>query len=563
MSGRRQTRCHGIGTLSGQIDLLTPFVSSSAPPSHTIVIGAGLAGLTTTLDLLDQGHRVTLLDRDEADRLGGLGLHAFGGMALVDTPLQRFNRINDSAEIALADWLAFAEFEPGDVWPRRWAEHYVQHCVPEVYEWLRRYGIRFIPAVQWVERGWMTRGNTLPRYHVLWGTSRHMVLTLIEALKQHPNRDLLTLLARHRVDGLLSNSDGVEGCHGMDERLERPFELRADAVVVATGGITGDLQRVRQHWPQGWGQAPATLLNGSHPHADGRMHDAIGHMGGAVTHLDQMWNYAAGVRHPRPHFPGHGLSLIPAKSGLWLDPDGQRIGPVPFVTGFDTYDMVAQIARSQWPWTWQVLNRRIADKELAASGAEHNQHIRDRRPVALLMQMLNGNRELVDELLEQCPDFVAADNLTDLARRMNMVAGDGRISAAKLREQIQPYDDQIKRGPRLHNDDQLRRIEQLRRWPGDRFRTCRYQAILDPSAGPLIAIRCQLLTRKSTGGIQTNLQSRALDQQGQPISGLYAVGEAAGFGGGGANGRKSLEGTFLSGCILTAHAAARHIHSAA
>ena len=530
--------------------------------AHTLVIGAGLAGLTTALDLLDKGHHVALVDRDDDAHLGGLGLHAFGGMALVDTPLQRLNRIHDSAEIALADWLAFAEFGPQDVWPRRWAEHYIQRCVPEVYEWLRQFGIRFIPAVQWVERGWMTRGNTLPRYHVLWGTSRHMVLTLLAALRQHPHRDRLSVHTRHRVDGLLgglSGTKGITGCHGVNLADERPFELRANAVVVATGGITGDLERVRQHWPAGWGQAPRTLLNGSHPHADGRMHDAISAMGGAVTHLDQMWNYAAGVRHPRPHFPGHGLSLIPAKSGLWLDPDGHRIGPVPFVTGFDTYEMVAQIARAQWPWTWQVLNRRIAEKELAASGAEHNQHIRDRRPLALLLQMLRGNPDLVDELLEQCPDFVQAGNLTDLARRMNQVTGDGRISASTLRQQIQPFDDQIRRGPRLHNDDQLRRIEHMRRWPGDRFRTCNYQPILDPSAGPLIAIRCQLLTRKSTGGIQTDLQSRVLDTQGQAIEGLYAVGEAAGFGGGGANGRKSLEGTFLSGCILTAHAAARHI----
>lgn len=534
-------------------------MTSSSTAAHTLVIGAGLAGLTTTLDLLDKGHRVILIDRDDAAQLGGLGLHAFGGMALVDTPLQRLNRIQDSAEIALADWLAFAEFGPQDHWPRRWAEHYMQRCVPEVYEWLKGFGIRFIPAVQWVERGWMTRGNTLPRYHVLWGTSRHMVLTLLQALRQHPHRDRLTIRAQHRVDGLLSDPTGITGCHGVDLTDARPFELHANAVVVATGGITGDLDRVRQHWPADWGSAPSTLLNGSHPHADGRMHDAISGMGGAVTHLDQMWNYAAGVRHPRPHFPGHGLSLIPAKSALWLDPDGRRIGPVPFVTGFDTHEMVAQIARSQWPWTWQVLNRRIAEKELAASGAEHNQHIRDRRVLALLLQMWRGNPELVDELLAQCPDFVQASNLTDLARRMNQVTGDGRISADTLLRQIRPYDDQIRRGPRLHNDDQLRRIEHMRRWPGDRFRTCDYQAILDPSAGPLIAIRCQLLTRKSTGGIQTDLQSRVLDTQGRPIEGLYAVGEAAGFGGGGSNGRKSLEGTFLSGCILTAHAAARHI----
>ncbi len=527
--------------------------------SHVIVIGAGLAGLTTTLDLLDRGHQVTLVDRDAEASLGGLGLHAFGGMALVDTPLQRLNRIHDSADIAWQDWLAFADFQPQDTWPRRWAQHYVQRCVPEVYEWLRGFGIRFIPAVQWVERGWMTRGNTLPRYHVLWGTSRHMMLSLLQAMRQHPRRQRLRIHVRHRVDKLLMGPSGATGCQGQDEQAQCPFELQADAVVVATGGITGDLRRVRQHWPVDWGAPPPTLLNGSHPNADGLLHDAVAAAGGLLTHLDHMWNYAAGVRHPRPHFPGHGLSLIPAKSALWLDPDGQRIGPVPFVTGFDTHDMVAQIARAQWPWTWQVLNRRIAERELAASGAEHNQHIRDRRLPALLWQMLRGNRELVDELLGQCPDFVQGRDLDELAQRMNALAGNARITAHTLREQIQPFDDQIRRGPRLHNDDQLRRIAQLRRWPGDRIRTCAYQPIVDPAAGPLIAIRCQLLTRKSTGGIQTDLQSRVLDTQGQAIPGLYAVGEAAGFGGGGANGRKSLEGTFLSGCILTAHAAARHL----
>lgn len=532
---------------------------TSRSSAHTIVVGAGLAGLCTTLDLLDLGHKVDLIDREAHSQLGGLGLHAFGGMALVDTPLQRLLGVQDSAEIALGDWLAFADFAPDDIWPRRWAEHYVSRCVPEVYEWLRRYGLHFIPAVQWVERGWMTRGNTLPRYHVLWGTAQHMTRTLLKALHAHPRRNLLTVMPGHRVDGLLQAHGRITGCHGVNELRQQPFAHRADAVLIATGGVTGDLARVRQHWPGEWGTAPQHLLNGSHPHADGRLHDAVSAMGGAVTHLDQMWNYAAGIDHPRPHFPGHGLSLIPAKSALWLDPDGQRIGPVPFVTGFDTHEMVAQIARAQWPWTWQVLNRRIATRELAASGAEHNQHIRDRRLPALLWQMLRGNHELVDELVTLCPDVIQAGDVTELAHRMNALTGDDRIQADTLLAQIQPYDDQIAREPRLHNDDQLRRIEQLRRWPGERLRTCRYQAILDPTAGPLMAIRCRLLTRKSMGGIQTDLHSRVLDMQGQPIEGLYAAGEAAGFGGGGANGRKSLEGTFLSGCILTGRAAARHI----
>lgn len=523
---------------------------------QTVIVGAGVAGLVACLGLLDKGHPVVMVDRCTAAGIGGLGLHAFGGMLLVNTPLQRLNRIRDSAELALADWLRFAEFGDDDVWPRQWAERYVDRCIPDVYEWLGRQGVRFIPAVQWVERGWMTPGNSVPRYHVIWGTSRHMVHTIMKAIEHHPHRHLLQWRTQHRVDQLSWANGNVVGCTGVDEASGQAFEIQGRAVVVATGGITGDLARVRKHWPADWGRAPDTLLKGSHPAADGRMHDAVAAGGGMVTHLDQMWNYAAGVRHPAPHFPGHGLSLIPTRSALWLDPDGRRIGPVPFVTGFDTFDMVAQIAQEGWPWTWQVLNMRIARKELAASGAEHNPNIRDRRILAFARQMLLGNNDLVNELLTRCPDVVQGQTLEELAQRMNAINGDSSIQASTLRQQIEPYDAQIHRGPKLHNDDQLRRIEHLRRWTGDRVRTCAYQPILDPDAGPLMAIRCQLLTRKSTGGIQTNLQSQVLQSNGQAIGGLYAVGEAAGFGGGGSNGRKSLEGTFLSGCLLTAQAAA-------
>jgi predicted oxidoreductase len=275
-----------------------------------------------------------------------------------------------------------------------------------------------------------------------------------------------------------------------------------------------------------------------------------------------MWNYAAGVHHPRPRFEGHGLSLIPSRTAIWTDPEGRRIGPVPFVTAFDTLHMVEHIARAQWPYTWQVLNRRIAERELAASGSEHNAAIRDRSVVGFAWRMLRGDRALVDELLSQCQDFVQAPDLATLAERMNALAGDRRVTVEALSASVLPYDAQMRRGPRFHNDDQLRRIAQLRQWTGDRVRTCKFQPIVDPAAGPLIAIRCHLLTRKSTGGIQTDLHSRVLDAGGAPLPGLYAAGEAAGFGGGGSNGRGSLEGTFLSGCILTAQAAASHIADA-
>ncbi|HEX5373767.1 MAG TPA: FAD-binding dehydrogenase [Aquabacterium sp.] len=535
---------------------------ASALRTETLVVGGGLTGIVATLELLSAGRQVMLVDRGEESQLGGLALQAFGGMALVDTPLQRLSGIRDSAELALQDWLGFAHFGPEDVWPRRWAEHYVSRCVPEVYDWLKTWGLRFIPAVQWVERGLMKPGNSVPRYHVLWGTSRHMTLTLLQALWRHPRRAALTVRSRCRVTALSRQGARIQGCEAVDERTGQPLSIEAEQVLIAAGGITGDLSRVRRHWPADWGVAPPdTLLNGSHPWADGSLHDATRAVGGQVTHLDWMWNYAAGVRHPHAQFEGHGLSLIPAKSGLWLDPLGRRIGPMPLVTGFDTREMVAQIARAAWPHTWQVLNRRIAERELAASGAEHNPLIRDRRALAFAWQMLRGNASLIDELLAHCPDVVQAPTLESLAERMNAIAGPAgpQVDAQTLAQEIAPYDAQIRRGPRFHNDEQLRRIAQLRRWLGDRMRTCDPAPLLDPAAGPLIAIRCQLLTRKSMGGIQTDLDSRVLDAGGQAIEGLYAAGEAAGFGGGGANGEGSLEGTFLSGCILTARAAARHM----
>jgi len=527
-----------------------------------VVVGAGLAGLVTALQLLDRGLRVALVEKGDEAALGGLARQAFGGMMLVDTPLQRRARIPDSAELALADWLGFARFGPEDVWPRRWAEHYIERCVPDVYEWLRRLGVRFIPAVQWVERGWMRPGNSLPRYHVVWGTGQFLAERVLLALRHHPQAGRLHWLLHHRVDALLREGGAVVGCRGERTDPGRAFELRASAVVVSGGGITGDLARVRRHWPPEWGGPPPVLLNGSHPAADGKLHDAVGAIGGRVTHLEQMWNYAAGVHHPNPRFDGHGLSLIPPRTAVWTDPEGRRIGPVPFVTAFDTLQMVEHISRQGWPWTWQILNRRIARRELAASGAEHNPLIRERRMLAFAWQMLRGNSPLADELLAHCRDFVQAEDLATLAGRMNRLTGDDRVSASALTESIAPYDAQMRRGRRFHNDDQLRRLAQLRQWPGDRLRTCDFQPIVDERAGPLIAIRCHVLTRKSTGGIQTDLHSRVLGDNGEPLPGLYAAGEAAGFGGGGCNGRGSLEGTFLSGCILTAQAAAAHIAGA-
>jgi len=334
------------------------------------------------------------------------------------------------------------------------------------------------------------------------------------------------------------------------EATAADFEVEAEAVVIAAGGINGDIDRVRAHWHQDWGRPPEVILNGAHRFADGRLHDAAAHAGAAVTHLDWQWNYAAGVRHWRPRKPGHGLSLVPPKSALWLNWRGERIGPMPLVTGYDTHDLVAQVCRQERAYSWQLLNRKIALRELAVSGSEFNPAFRDRRRLAVARDLLLGNRWLYEELTSNCEDFVVADTLPELVERMNEVVGDASVDLGAVTEAATRYDERIDLGPRFHNDEQLRHIEFARRWPGDRLRTCKAQKILDRKAGPLVAIREFIISRKSMGGLQTDLESRVLDRQGHPVPGLFAAGETAGFGGGGMSGKRSLEGTFLGGCIL-------------
>lgn len=519
--------------------------------SEVIVIGGGIAGICAALELLDAGRRVLLLERDTADNFGGLAKESFGGIFLVGTPEQRRAGIRDSPELALADWHAFGELDSNDRWPCAWAEAYVQRCHDEVGVWLRSRGVGFLPAPHWVERGLYTPGNSVPRFHIVWGTGRELALRLIDRLQQHPRRTNLEIRFGQRVEALLSANGAVTGCRGVGEEDGKPFELTAGSVIVAAGGFNGNIERVRQHWHRDWGAPPPVILNGSHRYADGRLHDAVGTVGGQLTHLDAMWNYAAGVHHPRPRKPCHGLSLVPPRSALWLDWSGRRIGPMPLVTGFDTRDLVAQVCKQERQYSWQLMNRRIALKELAVSGAEYNPSIRDKKKFAFLRDLLFGNRWLYDEMTGNCEDFVVGRDLPELVAKMNALQGDDGVSLAAVDAATAAYDAQIARGQGLHNDEQLRRIAYLRRWKGDRIRTCKFQKILDPQAGPLIAVREFIISRKSLGGIQTDLHSRVLDRAGRAIPGLYAAGEAAGFGGGGMHGLRALEGSFLGGCILS------------
>jgi uncharacterized protein len=583
-----------------------------------IVVGAGLAGLVSTLELLRSGHTVLLLDRCQPQEIGGLAREAFGGMFMVDSPEQRRSRIPDNEKLALEDWLRIAEFDPQDIWPRRWAEQYVTRARDDVGGWLRQLGVKFFPVVNWAERGNFGDGNSVPRFHLTWGTGKALVQGVWGAIESHPRRSALDLRLRSRVTELIVEDGRAVGCRvtaehnaprargghpqtesttlrrneptGVAENhLDDPdgYEVRAaKAVVIAAGGIGGNLDLVRREWPtERLGPAPKKLLMGSHYYADGALHEEVSRVGGNVTHLSRMWNYADAVRHPKPQREHHGLKLIPPRSGVMLDPDGRRYGPVPVMPTFDAYSALERMCEDERKYSWLVCNFKIAKRELDVSGSQHNPHLRERRLLPFLLSVVLGKPGLVQHFLDGSPDFVSATSLGELAVKMNEVTGDNAIDAAVLEREIGRYDETIARGKGLFNDDQLRRIGQLRNWRGDRLRTSRFQRIVDPKAMPLLAIRLQPMARKSLGGIQTDLGCRVLQrpegassvaghagplegephniaQAGEPIPGLYAVGEAAGFGGGGVHGKRSLEGTFLGGCVFTGRLAAATIAGA-
>ena len=527
--------------------------------SDIVIVGGGLAGIVTALEALRAGKSVTLIDRDAPERLGGLALWAFGGMALVDTPLQRRMKIADSPELALQDWLRFGELDPDDEWPMQWARYYVDHVRTDVHDWLINEGLKFMPAVNWVERGRFGEGNRVPRYHVIWGTARELVRCMISALHKAGPGGRLTIHHRHRVTALDHQAGAVCGAFAINEITGKEVRFQAPNVVLAMGGLNGNHEECRANWPSHRPQ-PATLLNGAHPYGDGKLHHwTEDHLEARITHAGEMWNYAAGFPHPFPHFPDHGLSTIPCKSALWLNHRGERIGPEPLVTGYDTHWLCQRVAEQEKPWSWHLLNRRIALKEFAISGAEHNARIRDKQFPLFIKELLLGNKNLVNQMQNESRHFLTDDTLDGLARKMNALTCSLDINPATLKATADAFDANFSKGDQLNNDPQIRMIRHARQWGPDRLRTCKPAPLQKPGAGPFIAIRMQLTTRKSLGGLRTDLQSRVLNRSGQPVSGLYCVGEAAGFGGGGCNGKRSLEGTFLPGCILTARAAARSI----
>ena len=531
--------------------------------ADVLIVGAGIAGIISAIELLDAGKRVLILDRDVESELGGLAKWAFGGMFFVDTKHQRKNGIQDSVDLAMRDWFAFADFDEGEHWGKKWAEQYIHLCTDHGYHWMRQHGLDFFRVLNWVERGLNQDGNSVPRFHMVWGTGWELVQVFKRKLLGHRNKRLLQIQYEHRVLELLGNAAGVTGVRGKVEGSEEEFTAEAEIVVVATGGINGNIQKIKENWYPAWGKAPEIILNGAHKYALGDLHDATEAIKGSVVNLEKQWNYAAGIHHYAPRKKGHGLSLVPCKTALWLNYRGERMGPEPLITAYDTRYLVERICQEEQQYSWQVLNYRIMLKEFAISGSEHNPAFRDKKFFQVLKTVLLGNKPLVSKIINKCQDVVVADTLEELVDKMNALQGTNDVNLAAVQAAVDAYDRSIEQGP-PYADKQQQRIQHARQWRGDKARTMNMAKIGDPKKGPFVAIREFILSRKSLGGIQTDLGCRVLtepDASGQQtaIPGLYAIGEAAGFGGGGMHGHRSLEGTFLGGCVITARVAAAAI----
>ncbi|MFD6990059.1 FAD-binding dehydrogenase [Streptomyces sp. NPDC059943] len=540
--------------------------------ADVIVIGAGLAGLVATAELVDAGRSVILLDQEPEGSIGGQAHWSFGGLFLVDSPEQRRLRVKDSRELALQDWLGTAGFDrEEDNWPRKWAEAYVDFAAGEKRSWLRERGVRFFPVVGWAERGGYGargHGNSVPRFHITWGTGPGVVEPFERKVREGVAKGLVTFRFRHRVTGLGATAGAVDTVTG--EVLEPSdaergtassrvtagaFELRAQAVIVTSGGIGGNHDLVRAQWPERLGAPPEKMLSGVPAHVDGLMLGITERAGAHHINRDRMWHYTEGIENWNPIWSRHGIRILPGPSSLWLDARGRRL-PVPLFPGFDTLGTLDHIMHSGHDHTWFVLNQRIIGKEFALSGSEQNPDLTGKSVRDVINRARQDVPGPVKAFMDNGADFVVEKDLSALVRGMNALTEKLLIDEAELRREITARDREVANP--FTKDLQMTAVRGARAYLGDKLiRTVAPHRILDPKAGPLIAVRLHILTRKSLGGLETDLSSRVLRQDGTALSGVYAAGEAAGFGGGGMHGYRSLEGTFLGGCIFSGRAAGR------
>ena len=550
-----------------------------------IVVGAGLAGLVATHELTSRGKKVALVDQENAANLGGQAFWSFGGLFLVDSPEQRRMGVKDSVDLAWSDWRGSAgldRLDDEDAFAVQWARAYVEFAAGEKRSWLHGHGITFLPTVGWAERGDLRadgHGNSVPRFHVAWGTGTGVVKPFVDSALAAVGRGLVRLHNRHRVDELLMTDGAVTGVRGMvlapdDAPRGAPssrdtvgdFELRAQAVIITTGGIGGNHDIVRRSWPARMGTPPRSMITGVPAYVDGRMLDIAAGSGVRLVNRDRMWHYTEGVQNLDPIWPQHAIRILPGPSSMWFDALGRRL-PAPYLPGYDTLGTLRYLRTNPeiagYDHSWFILTQKIIEKEFALSGSEQNPDITNSDRVGMLRERLmsKGAPAPVEAFKSRGADFVVADTLDELVAMMNKLTDEPLLDPQGIRDQIEARDRQIANP--YSKDAQVQGIRNSRRYLGDRIaRTAAPHRILDPDAGPLIGVKLHILTRKTLGGIQTDLFSRALGADCTPIDGLYAAGEVAGFGGGGVHGYNALEGTFLGGCLLSGRAAGRHAAAA-
>jgi predicted oxidoreductase len=537
--------------------------------ADVIVVGAGLAGLVAASELVDRGKTVLVVEQENAANLGGQAFWSFGGLFFVDSPEQRRVGIHDSHELALQDWLGTAGFDrPEDYWPKQWANAYVDFAAGEKRAWLRERGLKIFPMVGWAERGGYDargHGNSVPRFHITWGTGPGLVEIFARRVTGNPR---VRFAHRHQVDELIVEDGAVTGVRGTvlepsnvargvasTRNAAGEFDFRASAVIVTSGGIGGNPDLVRKNWPARMGPVPGQLLAGVPAHVDGRMIAITEATGARVINRDRMWHYTEGITNYDPIWANHGIRIIPGPSSLWLDATGKRL-PGPLYPGFDTLGTLAHIAHSGHDYSWFILNARIIEKEFGLSGQEQNPDLTGRSVRQVLSRVRSGAPPPVQAFVDRGVDFVQADSLRALVSAMNDIPDVERLDFATVEAEVTARDREV--ANRYSKDGQITAIHGARAYLPDRIaRVVAPHRLTDPKAGPLIAVKLHILTRKTLGGLETDLDSRVLTGAGKPLKGLYAAGEVAGFGGGGVHGYRALEGTFLGGCIFSGRAAGR------
>ncbi|WP_430509684.1 FAD-binding dehydrogenase [Gottfriedia solisilvae] len=541
-----------------------------------IVVGAGLAGLVATAEIADAGKKVLLLDQEPEASLGGQAWWSFGGLFLVDTPEQRRLGIKDSKELAWQDWLGTAGFdreEDEDYWGKKWAEAYVDFAAGEKRSWLYNMGVRFFPVVGWAERGGYLaegHGNSVPRFHVVWGTGPGVVAPFEKRVREHMKNGLVDYRPRHRIDQLLTQDGAVVGVSGAileessanrgedSSRVEvGEFTFEAESVLVSSGGIGANFDLIRQNWPSRLGQAPKKMISGVPAHVDGRMLAITEKAGGRIVNRDRMWHYTEGLKNWNPVWSNHGIRILPGPSSIWLDARGQRL-PAPNFPGFDTLGTLETIQKTGFDYSWFILTKKIIQKEFALSGSEQNPDLTGKSIKQVIGRATAGIPGPVKAFMEKGEDFVISDTLEELVKGMNQLTGENYIQHEEIERQLKARDREIEN--KFTKDLQITALRGARNYIGDKLiRVAPPHKILVPSNGPLIAVRLNIVSRKTLGGLQTNLDGSVLNESGNVIPGLYAAGEVSGFGGGGVHGYRSMEGTFLGGCLFSGRQAGRAI----